>query len=289
MSCLSFEGYQSRLSMRDKVDERVKVIEARFMQAGEDWSTQESQDRLVFVTQGRVTLNKLGEKKTDVNEREFVFLPANKETFFHASEDVALTIFRIAKRMNLIQYFGVQKRSAKDVEGGFYKLRCNDLLVGYLVQLKMYMDQDLDNYYYQSLKLDELLLSCAWFYSKDQLANLFASQSNLVCEFSNYIFKNGHRYHTISELAKDMNYSVSGFDKKFKRVFGVSGYKWLKKQKAKRVLESIYSNDLSFKQIADNFDFSSESYFYEFCKAEFGKTPGQIRKNKSWDLMLTYE
>lgn len=289
MSCLSFEGYQSRLAAREEMNERVKTIESIYIQDNMTVSSKETQHRLLFLVEGEVVLHTVGGETNALCSRDFVFLPANKEVEIHTQLDSHLIIFRVSRRMDLIQHFGLQDYLHPCRMASFYKLRCNDLLYGNLSQLKKYMDEDLDNYYYQNLKLDEMLLCCAWFYSKEELAKFFSQHSALTCEFSNYIVTNGHRYHTISELAKDMNYSVSGFDKKFKRVFGVSGYKWLKKQKAKRVLESIYSDDLSFKQIADSFDFSSESYFYEFCKAEFGKTPGQIRKNHSLDLILAYD
>lgn len=289
MNCLSFDGYQSYFNVRSKKDEKIKTIESVRLQKDASLSSKENLGRLIFLMQGRVLVNNVDEGARELQEREFVYVPADKEVCFYTQETIDLIVFRIGSRISLRQYFDLSEQQMKCPDRGFHTLRCTDLLFGYLSQLKKYMDEDISSHYYHNLKLDELLLSCKWFYTKDELARLFSSQLSEDCDFSNYIVNNGYKYSKISELAKDMNYSVSGFDKKFKRIFGVSGYKWLKMQKAKRVLKSIYTENLSFKEIADNFDFSSESYFYEFCKAEFGKTPGQIRKNHNLELKLSLD
>ena len=75
-----------------------------------------------------------------------------------------------------------------------------------------------------------------------------------------------------------MNYTVSGFEKRFKRVFGVSPYKWMNNQKAKMIFQQVRTTDLTLKEISANFGFTSLSRFNDFCKTNLGKPPGDIRE-----------
>lgn len=40
----------------------------------------------------------------------------------------------------------------------------------------------------------------------------------------------------------------------------------------------ILTSEDDFKNIIDEFDFSSHSHFYKFCKARFGYSPTELRK-----------
>ena len=77
------------------------------------------------------------------------------------------------------------------------------------------------------------------------------------------------------------HYSLSGFQKRFKKVFGVSAYHWMKDVRSKSIYHQINSTEKSFKEISDEYGFSSPSHFNDFCKVHFGTTPGRIRRKKA--------
>ncbi len=83
---------------------------------------------------------------------------------------------------------------------------------------------------------------------------------------------------TVKELAQLTNYSVSGFEKKFKRVFNTSAGNWLKQQKSTIIFNDISNGSDSFKNISYQNGFSSISHFNNYCKLHFSKTPGEIRR-----------
>lgn len=60
--------------------------------------------------------------------------------------------------------------------------------------------------------------------------------------------------------------------------FGIPAYEWLMQEKSKRLLVAIANSEDDFKNIIDEFDFSSHSHFYKFCKARFGYSPTELRK-----------
>lgn len=75
-----------------------------------------------------------------------------------------------------------------------------------------------------------------------------------------------------------IGYEVNSFRMKFKKVFGIPAYEWLMQEKSKRLLVAIANSEDDFKNIIDEFDFSSHSHFYKFCKARFGYSPTELRK-----------
>lgn len=285
MSFISLEGYEFYPKKITSENDDLHPIDFKKINSSEFIESEEPQNRLIFVMSGEILLSVDGREQPILQKNQFVFIPSNQKITILANQDSALITLRLHKGVNLKQYYNLKERAVADQDSDFYVIECSELLYGHLKLLQKILEKNLADNYYLNLKLNELLLSFGWFYSKEELTKLFASQLSKDCDFASYIINNGYKYQSIGELAKDMNYSISGFDKKFKRVFGVSGYKYIKAQKAKRVLQSIYSDKLSFKEIAETFNFSSESYFYEFCKTEFGKTPGEIRRSHNPNLV----
>jgi AraC-like DNA-binding protein len=75
-----------------------------------------------------------------------------------------------------------------------------------------------------------------------------------------------------------MNMTLSGIEKRFRKVFNTSGYKWMNDQKTKKIYHALCTNDHNFKELSAEFGFASEAAFNRFCKQHLGQTPGQIRK-----------
>ena len=82
----------------------------------------------------------------------------------------------------------------------------------------------------------------------------------------------------VKELANLMGYGINSFRVKFKENFGIPAYQWLLNEKAKRILKCLTTEGEDFKSIIDDFDFSSHSHFYKFCKTQFGLTPEELKK-----------
>ena len=89
------------------------------------------------------------------------------------------------------------------------------------------------------------------------------------------------RYGNLSEIAAAMNYSVSGFEKKFRKVFGCSPYNWMLRQKAQDAWHCVNTEGMNLKEIAHRFGFASPASFNNFFVKHFGITPGQARLNNA--------
>lgn len=96
--------------------------------------------------------------------------------------------------------------------------------------------------------------------------------------FERLIAENYIKAKTVTDLAQMIGYGVNSFRMKFKKAFGIPAYEWLMQEKSKRLLVAIANSEDDFKNIIDEFDFSSHSHFYKFCKARFGYSPTELRK-----------
>jgi AraC-like DNA-binding protein len=146
------------------------------------------------------------------------------------------------------------------------------LLAGYL------LDQVQLEPLYEALK-QELFLLLKLYYTKDELACFFRPVLSKDLLFSDFVLKNCLKVNSVEALATLAHYSTSGFIKKFRRYFNESPYKWILHYKAKRILQDIQISRKPLKEIAEQYGFSSQSYFYSFCKKHYGKSPSELRKN----------
>jgi AraC-like DNA-binding protein len=107
--------------------------------------------------------------------------------------------------------------------------------------------------------------------------------NNIV--FSNLIYQNYGSAKNIGELAEITNYSMSGFKKKFAKVFGVSPAVWVKREKAKKIYYEINCSLKTFKEISNEYNFSSPAQFNKFCKKMYNMPPGTLRKNNKKNIL----
>lgn len=132
-----------------------------------------------------------------------------------------------------------------------------------------------ENYTYDRTELFYLLKKL---YRKEELDYFFYLSSTHSAEFERLIAENYIKAKTVTDLAQMIGYGVNSFRMKFKKVFGIPAYEWLMQEKSKRLLVAIANSEDDFKNIIDEFDFSSHSHFYKFCKARFGYSPTELRK-----------
>ena len=147
----------------------------------------------------------------------------------------------------------------------------------YMIFLRSFENNFL-NYPLYELKRTELFYLLKKLYRKEELDYFFYLSSTHSAEFERLIAENYIKAKTVTDLAQMIGYGVNSFRMKFKKVFGIPAYEWLMQEKSKRLLVAIANSEDDFKNIIDEFDFSSHSHFYKFCKARFGYSPTELRK-----------
>ncbi|MDR1121871.1 MAG: helix-turn-helix transcriptional regulator [Dysgonamonadaceae bacterium] len=237
---------------------------------------------IIFLLEGSLTLFFDNRINQQLQKGQMLLLPVASRVEWEAIREVYAIVCSFESREKLCQNFGLSRLLSLigEEDENFYPLAINERLGNYLTLMKNYME---DGYYcphFYELKLQELFFVFRVYYEQTELALFFRSILNKDIFFKDGVLKNYAFTHTVAELAHRMNYSQSGFKKKFKRIFGQSPSAWIQRRRAAVILRELKENRKSLKDIAYQHHFSSDARFYEFCKRHYGKAPGAIRKEK---------
>lgn len=233
---------------------------------------------LIYVHRGKATFS-YGYRNTGKNtEKMLIFIPAQSHLHVTIEKDTELLVFTIKDEIRLCDC-NYRKNDLKKIDNKqFNVLKAKKEMLIYFECLKSCLAAGFDDEEYLLLKIKELLILVKILYTASEILAFFEDAHVKDTHFSERIWNSYRQYDSVKEFAKAMNYSVSGFEKKFKKTFGVSPYKWMKEQKVKLIYQEVCFGKYNFKQIADKYNFSSPSTFSDFYKMNFGETPGVSRK-----------
>ena len=87
---------------------------------------------------------------------------------------------------------------------------------------------------------------------------------------------------TSEELARACCMSGSVFRKRFKEEFDIPVSEWLRERRKERIKRMLLDTDLPLYQVAESNGFNMPSSFSDYCRRNFGRTPGQMRKKSEF-------
>lgn len=255
-------------------------IEGLKINAANLWENIAEESKIIFVIEGRINISYGEVTDRIVESKQMFILRQGYQYKAYVEEDTFIMIFRISSQINFCDRFSIQQLYKKEskTEEEFNLLEVNDRLRGFLHWTYVNISDGIKCTHFFDIKKQELFFLLRAYYSKEDLALLFSSLLNNDQIFSNFIYDNHYKVKNIQQLVALSNYSVSAFNKRFKKSFGISPYKWMKDQRAKRIFHEINNYTKNFKVISEEYGFSSLSQFNDFCKVHFGLTPGEIRK-----------
>ncbi|MDR2955402.1 MAG: AraC family transcriptional regulator [Prevotella sp.] len=289
-------------------DHKRPMVELVSIDKDEPWENLPLENKLVFLLNGEIKFSYGKFSDCSINKKQIFYLPSDYLFKCKALEQSTLLLMCMRESTQFCDNFdfedlarfpckeepgnpGAGSDTTKDIVindiEGFTSqesmpntLEINDVMEQYLNFLEQCITVGLKCKFFYSIKVKELFYIFRCFYPKEKLNRFFNQILNGSSEFASFIIQNAYKYKSVTELAQDLNYTVSGFEKRFKRIFGASPYKWMTQQKAEKIFHEIRATEQTFKQISYNFDFTSLSHFNDFCKSKFGRTPGEIRQNK---------
>ena len=249
-------------------------------------------NKLVFVLRGQVEYSAGQVQRYPARKGNIFFLASNRSLWYRAVEDTRLLIIRLFGKIQFCDCSSVEdlhkmkssplSASPEGEEKGrkeAFHLQVNEVMEKYLELLTLCRNAGLQCRYYHEGKIRELMYIFRAFYPKEDLRCFFAPALSADARFSQQVMSSYSRYGNLSEIAAAMNYSISGFEKKFRKVFGCSPYNWMVRQKAQEAWHCVMTEDLNLKEIAERFGFSSTNSFNNFFVKHYGITPGQARQN----------
>ncbi|MDR1718362.1 MAG: AraC family transcriptional regulator [Prevotella sp.] len=263
------------------------AIEFVSIEEGESWENLSLGNKLIFLLDGRLVFSFGEYSDCQIRCKQIVYLPTGYKFTCKALEKSIFFVICIQGHTCFCDNYhfkDLEKEVIYKIKypastgNSLFTLEMNEYLEKYLNNLLDYVHVGVKCRSFYQLKIKELFYIFRWFYPKNVLWEFFQYDLKSGNEFAASIMDTWYKYKSVGEFANAMNYTTSGFEKRFKRIFGLSPYKWMKDQKAKRIFHQIRNTNQPFKQISSDFGFSSLPSFNDFCKANFGKPPGNIRE-----------
>ena len=243
---------------------------------------------IVFMLSGSFNLSYRKILNTVINPGVIMLFPPGSRVKAESLEDTLLIICRIrgvlqlCECVSMTQIYNSRDRNIKEE---FHMLSINDRIYKFVELMQECVNDGLKCGYYFETKMKELFFLLRAYYTKEELIQFFSPLLSHNSRFMNLMYQNRNA-RSVNELIDISMYSESGFKKQFNKVFGTSASDWLRDQKASLVYNDLIGSDLSIKELADKYNFSSVSSFTTFCQSKFGLPPGQIRTRKSEEVSM---
>ncbi len=239
---------------------------------------------VVFILKGEMLFLFQDYPETSIKKNSFIFVPLGAHVRYTATNDTELLLVRMYDHVRLCESYGIEQlfmggHARYATHGKVHcPLEANKAILDYITSLYPFIDGNFRCKYYHDIKVKEFFVLLRIYYSNEQLRDFFHKILSIDTAFVEVVKYNYRSHNTAHSLAKALNYSFSGFSSKFKAVFGVPVYTWMKEQKTRAIYKEICTSTKTFKEIASDFGFTSSSQFIDFCKANLGEAPGKIRK-----------
>ncbi|NDW10772.1 helix-turn-helix domain-containing protein [Dysgonomonas sp. 520] len=249
------------------------------LEKGKQWTARQDYCRIILVISGRLNISFSDVKEESISASKFFFLPAGYGCLINALEKSFFVSIGINDEDYLYDSCRMNELKSAEQQGVSY-LPFNDVMSGYIRSLLIYKGKNIDYNFLADIKAKELICILKASYAEEQLSGFFSTYLTNNLHFSEQVRKLTKSVRNVRELADQMHYSYSGFNKKFRKVFGVSAYSWLRQRRANTVYHEIYHTDKSLKQISTDNKFATLSHFNEFCHKILGASPRQIRSKR---------
>lgn len=207
------------------------------------------------------------------------FFPISSEYKIYANEDADILVNYFDNVVDLCEKLALESLVP------FIKRRQHTPLLKTKVPLKqfiksliLYLDEGISCKHFHEIKQKELFFILRFFYTKEDVAGLFAPIISQSLDFKNLVLSNYLQTSSVKDLAKMCNYSLSSFNRIFKSNFNENPYIWLQNRKLKYITGKLVNKNIPFSQIIDEFGFSSPAHFTIYCKKHLHVTPSQFRK-----------
>jgi AraC-like DNA-binding protein len=235
---------------------------------------------LFFLISGHVDLF-YGSQNLRLKKDTAWFVPMSSDCKIQALTDSVIIMNYFNKPVDLCEKAALESLSSMlDQKPLTPTLRMNKPLKRFFTSLTFYINEGVYCLHFHEIKQKELLHILRFFYTKKEIAGLFAPIISRNLDFKNIVLANYLQASSVKELAQMCNYSLSSFNRVFKKNFSENPYLWLQSQKIKYIAGRLADKNIPFSQIIDEFRFSSPSHFTIFCKKHLKLTPSQFRKQQ---------
>lgn len=253
---------------------------------GEVFKNKLEANEVIYAHKGRIAIQCEPElRKFYITEQQFFALPMSNSAKATALEDSLLIIMRmhtvdsLCERLSFESLQTLQKKTGeenailnavKPVEQFFNGL-ADTMEAGILCQR------------YQEVKLREFLLLLRHFYKKEEVAAMLSSILSSDMKFWSFVMSNHEKVNSTQEFAQLLPMTVDSFERKFKKVFGVTVKHFIDHNKGVRAKSYLIGTQMAVKDISAKLGFDESSNFTRFFKRMYKLSPLDFReKNKNF-------
>ena len=256
-------------------------VEQFYYQKGYVWGYPVTSPQVLFVTEGEFRISYDFFLDQRVTLGEMLLLHPGVQFKARTTEGVTLLILRLDDMVRLCDRLALSdlmKGESAPAAYGLPLLPMKPVIRSFVSLLSETSAVGGHCRQFQELKLREYLFLLRNYYSRRELSLFFRPVLNRDMNFAAFILDNYRRVKTVNEFAALYSCSISSFDKKFRRAFGTSAYRWMKSRRVDLIYHEINTTGKTFRTIAEEQGFLSLSQFTDFCKKHLGEPPSRIRQ-----------
>jgi len=229
---------------------------------------------LVYVVSGRVEIETYEYKNFTVSDGEMLFMPRDSyliSDYLKNQKDmeVYLFFFDYALSSEFIKSNNVKKVETKK---RILKLNVSSNTLNYIEAFKNVSYKEKNNPHLLKIKIFELLhLLCE---SNEEFIHILNAQELEKTDIETYMLEHYNKNLTLHDWATLGGYSLSTFNRKFKKTYGLSPKKWIVKQNM-HLADKALKNGISVSECASEFGYANSSNFIKAFKEIYKETPKQ--------------
>lgn len=266
LSDLNIGFIETRLSKGDSMD--LKFIRNNY---------------IFFLLKGSIILSCEEFKDRTLYADEMILLRKSANYTGYAAEDAYMIVLIYNTPIYLYDKMWLESLATytNNVNYNFKGLAINEPMKLFLQLQENYLKDNIDSIHLYEMKQKEFFLILQSYYTRNEQISFLYPSIGKSLDFRNNVMANYLIAKNSADLAQLCGYSVRTFSRKFVAEFGEPPYSWMQKQIAKHVKYQLLEKYTSFKNIAEEFHFSSIEQFIRFCKIHFGDTPSVFRSKNA--------
>ncbi|MCD7970993.1 MAG: AraC family transcriptional regulator [Alistipes sp.] len=255
-----------------------KVIRTLSIPRGKIYEDHVAVSEIVFVIDGAAYMDTRNIRNIYTAKGTAMMMPIGSRYRLQVLENLHLLICTLDENIRYNDLFMPEAMPERLGEKYPYRpLQMNEKLWHFVSTTLNYLNDGLSNDNFLRMKVVEMFHILRAYYPRETVSQFFLPLLTKDAKFANFIYENWASAKTLNDLAGMLDLSLSGFTKKFKKVFGMAPYKWIMDKKAERIYTDLRMTDKSLKNLSVEYNFCSVQHFCDYCKKKFGLSPGRLR------------
>lgn len=235
---------------------------------------------LVFILRGSINVSTAGFINQPVEECHMLLIPAGDCFYGRAITDVSLLRFSFDQNIALCNKFSLRQLlnhiPDDDKKEAFTVLPIRELLFRELEITLDVMKTGLLCIHYQRIKTEIVFLELRAFYTKEELARLFAPVLAEDSDFKTLVLRTFPHVDDAKELMLALEMPFTTFNRKFQAAFGMPAGQWIIQKKKEKLFRDIVMTEKSMNELAQKYGFTV-NYLTTFCRKHFNASPRELR------------